>query len=268
MAKQHGAIKLNVLLAKTDSLAPSFKKGIVEYAKFFKDKQGAFKGERKTYEQNPDTIDLPEMRGSTIVQTTVGEKLAYLVDSSMDYIDALFSQEKTNASGNATADVVVDGMVIFESLTSAELLRLKSIVGASELEAMYHNLPVRSDAEEWEDTDDEIYDSRDIFEGPIARGVKRTTTKEQYILPDPNVEYLKDTSKYIPQVSTKDTVVELGKWSHQRFSGEISQIDKALILKRRTKLLTAITEALKVANEVEAIPSTVTAGKIFEYLHG
>ncbi len=269
MAKQHGAIKLNVLLAKTDSLAPSFKKGITEYTKFFKDKQGAFKGERKTYEANPDTIDQPEFRGSTTVQTTVAEKLSYLVDSSKDYIDALFSQEKTNASGNATADVVVDGEVIFESLTSAELLRLKSIIGASELESMYQNLPVRSDAEEWEETTDATYEDRkDIYEGPIARGVKRTTTKEQYILPDPNVEYLKDTSKYIPQVSTKDTIVELGKWSHQRFSGETSQVDKANILKRRTKLLTAITEALKKANEVEAIPSTVTAGKIFDYLHG
>lgn len=261
------ANKLNVLLAKTDALAPSFKKGIVSYSQFFKDKQGAFKGEKKTYEPRPDTIDLPSERGNTLVQTTVGEKLDYMVENSTDYIDALFSQEKTNASGLATADVVVDGVVIFPSLTSAELLRLKSIISSSELEAMYQNLPVRSDAETWSATKNEMYSDREIFESPLQTGVKKSTTKEQYILPDPNIGQLKDTSKYIPAVSVRETVLELGSYSFQKFSGETSQTKRAEILKRRTKILTAITEALKIANEVEVISSVVTSKKIFGYLH-
>lgn len=259
--------KLNVLLAKTDTLAPSFKKGIVAYSQFFKDKQGAFKGEKKTYEPKPDTIDIPSERGNVLVQTTVQEKLDYLVESSTDYIDALFSQEKTNASGLAVADVVVDGKIIFAALSSAELLRLKSILSSSELESMYQNLPVRSDAETWNSTKNEMYNDREVFESPIQTGTKKSTTKEHYILEDPNVSQLKDTSKYIPQVGVKDTVIELGDYSFQRFSGETSQTKRAEILKRRTKILTAITEALKMANEVDAIASVVTADKIFGYLH-
>lgn len=259
--------KLNVLLAKTDTLAPSYKKGIVSYSQFFKDKQGAFKGEKKTYEPKPETIDVPSERGNVLVQTTVQEKFDYLIESSADYIDALFSQEKTNASGLATADVVVDGVTLFSALSSAELLRLKSIISSSELEAMYQNLPVRSDAETWNSTKNEMYTGREVFESPIQTGTKKSITKEHYILEDPNVSQLKDTSKYVPQVGVKDTVLELGDYSYQRFSGETSQTKRAEILKRRTKILTAITEALKEANEVEAIQSTVTAKKIFGYLH-
>lgn len=259
--------KLNVLLAKTDTLAPSYKKGIIAYSQFFKDKQGAFKGEKKTYEPKPETIDVPNERGNVLVQTTVQEKFDYLIESSADYIDALFSQEKTNASGLATADVIVDGITLFSALSSAELLRLKSIISSSELEAMYQNLPVRSDAETWNSTKNEMYIGREVFESPIQTGIKKSVTKVHYILEDPNVSQLKDTSKYVPQVGVKDTVLELGDYSYQRFSGETSQTKRAEILKRRTKILTAITEALKEANEVEAIQSTVTAKKIFGYLH-
>jgi hypothetical protein len=259
--------KLNVLLAITDTLAPSFKKGIVNYGQFFKDKQGAFLGEKKTYDAKPDTIDEPSMRGNVLVQTTVKEKLDYLVESSKDYINALFSQEKTNASGLAVADVVVDGEVLFSQLTSAELLRLKSLFSTSEIEAMYSNLPVRSDAEVWVETKNDMYPGREVFEGPLQEGVKKSTTKVQYILEDPNVAQLKDTSKYIPVTATRDTTTELGDYTHQRFTGATSQTKRAEILKRRTKLLTAITEALKTANEIETVQSTVTAEKIFGFLH-
>ena len=47
-------------------------------------------------------------------------------------------------------------------------------------------------------------------------------------------------------------------WSHR---------ERAELLRRRTKLLTAVIEALKEANDVEAIESNMTAEKLFGYLH-
>lgn len=263
-------MKLNALLARTDSLAASFKKGIVEYAKFFKDKQGAFKGERKTYTPRPETIDYPGERGVTLVQTTVAEKLKYLVDDSKDYIDALFAQERTNATGLATADVVVDGQIVFPGLTTAELLRLKTILSNTDLDTMYASLPVRSDAEQWDKvTNDEAFEaSRGLYESPIQEGTRKSTIKETYILSDPNVSQLKDTSKYVPLTAVRDTPMELGDYTFQKFSGETTQTVRAGILQRKKKLLTAVTEALKQANEVEATTSVVTAEKVFGYLHG
>lgn len=49
-------MKLNVLLAKTDALASSFKTSLKDYIKFFKGNNGAFLGVRKTYSPNPGTI--------------------------------------------------------------------------------------------------------------------------------------------------------------------------------------------------------------------
>ena len=256
--------KLNVLLAKTDHLAASFKKGLSEYIKFMKDKQGAFRGEKKTYSPKDGTIDLPSERKNDLVITTVKEKLDYLVSSSEDYINALFAQEKTNASGIATAELIVDG-ISFGKFSSLELLRLKSLIEQSDFEGVYMNLPVRSDSEIWVKTSNEMYNGREIFETELVKGIKKTTTKESYILPDPTVS--KDSAAYKPTVASKDTITDLGEYTYQKFSGEFTQRQKAEILQRRTKLLTATIEALKVANDVEAVDSELSASKLFNYLH-
>lgn len=258
-------LKLNVLLAKTDHLAGVYKKGLQEYVKFFKTSQGAFKGEKKTYEAKSNTIDLPGERINKLVVTTVDEKLLYLKDSSADYIDALFSQEKTNASGLAKAKLVVDG-IAFGEFTSLELLRLKSLLESGEFKDVYENIPVRNDDETWAKSSNDMYTGKNIYESALRQGVTKSTLKESYILTDPNVSKT-DATKYTPQIATKDTVIELGDYTHQRFSGESSHVERAAILQRRSKLLTATIEALKVSNEVEAVPSEMNAGKLFNYLH-
>lgn len=264
MAKK--TLKLNVLLATTDHLASVFKKGLEDYVKFFKTSQGAFKGERKTYEAKANTMDLPAERSHKFVITTVGEKLDWFTDNSKEYINALFSQEKTNSMGVAKAKLVIDD-IVFGEFTSMELLRLKSLLEYSTLKDMYENIPVRNDDELWSLSTDENYSSRKtVYESVLRKGVTKTTHKESYILPDPNISKI-DGAKYQPMLASKDTVIELGDYSHQRFSGEFSHLERALILQRRTRLLTAVIEALKVANEVESLPSEMTAEKIFTYLH-
>jgi len=258
--------KLNTLLAKTDHLASSFKKGISEYIVFFKNHQSAFKGEKRTYSPKDGTIDIPSKRSNVMVATTVDEKLQYLVESSKDYINALFSQEKTNASGLAKAKLVVDGIDLGE-YTSLELLRLKNILENGDFENMYKTIPVKSDSEIWVESKNEMYVSRTgIFETELVKGIEKSTTKEQYILTDPNVT--KDNgAKYTPQVASKDTIIELGDYTHQRFSGEYTHRQRAEILQRRTKLFTAVVEALKISNDVEALESDMTADKLFGFLH-
>ncbi len=255
--------KLNTLLAITDSLAGSFKKSFEDYVKFFKNSQGAFKGEKKTYEPSPGTIDIPSNRKNVLVVTTVEEKLNYLKNISKDYIDALFSQEKTNASGKAKATLMVDG-INFGEFTSLELLRLKSILESGTLKDMYENVPVRNDDELWIKTLNDLYTGRKIFESELQRGITKSTTKESYILLDPNKV---EGSKYVPQVASKDTVIDLGTYTHQRFSGETSHVERAAILTRRTKLLTAVIAALKISNDIEAETSDMTSDKLFNYLH-
>jgi hypothetical protein len=258
--------KLNVLLAVTDHLAGQHKGRLEDYGKYFRAHQGAFKGIRKTYAPRPDTVDDPSMRSTTQVVTTVDEKLAYLEEQSAEYVNALFSQEATNASGKAKAELFVEGKS-FGSYSSLELLRLVSLLESGTMKAAYENIPVRSDSVLWEPAKDEAYANRKgIFANDLVKGTKKTTDKESYILTDPNIG---KSEKYAPspQVAQKNITVELGEYTIQEFSGEWSHRQRAELLSRRDKLIGAAKEALKVSNDVEAVESSMTAGKLFEYLH-
>jgi hypothetical protein len=259
-------MKLNILLAKTDHLGTNFKAAIKDFIQFFKDKQDAFKGERKTYEPMPGTVDSPSERSLKMVTTTVGEKLDWFKESNRDYLDSLFALEATNASGAAKAELVVNG-TSFGVLSSLELLRLKSLLENNEMEQMYSNIPVRSDSSVWTPTVVEMYKSRLVFDGEITGGIKKSITKESYILPDPNLSAMKDSSSYKPQIGNKDTVMELGTYSYQKFTGEWSHRERAGLLRRKSVLLGAVIEALKTANEAEAIESAITGDILIDYLH-
>jgi hypothetical protein len=263
-------LKLNVLLGSVKHLESSFKAAIKDYITFFGKSQGAFRGIRKTYSPRPDTIDIPGERDSKAIQTTVKEKLDWFVESNSTYIDGLFAAEATNASGLAVAQLEVDDMII-GTYSSLELLRLISILESEGLESMYSGIPVRSDSENWDASDDSGfgYDKRNgIFETTKQVGVKKSMTKEQYILKDPNIDPSNpNAAKYTPVTAVKETILELGDWTVQHFSGEETHRNRADILRRRTRLIVAAKEALKKANEVEVQGSDMTAKKLFAYLH-
>ncbi len=255
--------KLNILLAVTDHLAASWKKLIGDTKEFFKNNQWDFKGERRTYSPKAETIDEPGKRSNKLIVSTVKEKLNYIEENSGPFIDALFSQEKTNSMGLAKAVLEVDGLVLGE-FSSLELLRIKSLLENATFKEMYENIPVRDDKEIWKATTNTDYLGREVFENDIVEGTEKTTVKESYILLDPNIG---KGDKYTPQIGTKNTTMELGDYTHQKFSGELTHVERAYILGRRTKLITAVVAALKTANDVEAIPSEMTAAKLFDYLH-
>jgi hypothetical protein len=260
--------KLNVLLALTDQLRHGYKNMVSDYSKFFSKSQGAFRGEKKTYTPRDGVIDEPKKRGTILVTTTVKEKLDYFTENASKFIDALFSQEKTNASGNASAELVVDGES-WGVFTSLELLRLKSLLESKDLgmiSEMIGAIPVRSDSEIWEKSDNENYSDREVFQTELLKGVSKTTIKMPFILDDPNVNPDKLPANYQAPIVQRDEVMELGDYTMQSFSGEWSHRERALALKRRNTLLTSITEALKVANECEIVESDLTAVKIFGYL--
>lgn len=255
--------KLNVLLAKTDSLASLFKGMVSDFSKFFSNSQGAFTGEKKTYSPVDESVDDPSLRGNRIVASTIDEKFSWFTEHSQDYISALFSQEKTNASGSAIAELIIDGKS-WGTYTSLELLRLKSIIDHQSIYSMLSNVPTRSDSAIWNETTSERYAGRAILETEIVTGVNKTTEKESYILKDPNIDA--SSPSYTPTVANKTTTVTLGNFTRQEYSGAWSHRQKAEALARRSKMTTSILEALKRCNEVETVQSNLTADKIFGYL--
>jgi len=258
-------LKLNVLLGKTDALASPFKAMLKDYGKFFSTKQGAFQGIKKTYEANEGTIDEPKQRGVLLVQTTVAEKLDWLMENAKEYIDSLFSQEKTNSTGVAKAKLKVKGKNWGE-YSSLELLRLKGILESGDFYTMLQNIPVYSDSRIWEKNTTDTYKDRKIMQSTLIEGRNKSTQKEDYILEDPNLSKLKSGESYQPMTATRTTVVDLGQYTFQEFTGEVSQRERANILSRRNALLTSVVEALKTCNECEVIESELTSDKIFGYI--
>lgn len=265
-------LKLNKLLALVEASTPMFRKLIAEYKGFFEKKQGDFQGVRKEYFPKDGMADLPSERQFKRVVTTVAEKLQYFEDNSVEHLNNIMNVEATNASGGARVELKV-GEFSFGSLSTLELMKLKSILEKEGLEPMYAVMPVRSDAEIWEPAEDELYVGRDIYETARLSGTKKTVAKAEYILEDPNVIKMIerggiDVSRYTPVKSVKDTVVDLGDYTLQHFSGETTQRYRASVLARRSELKRAIDGALKEANDVAVVRSGFDAKQFFVYLHG
>jgi hypothetical protein len=259
-------MKLNVLLAKVETSTPVLRKLISDYKVFFDKKQGEFQGIRKTYSPREGMKDEPSEREFVRVVTTVAEKLDYLEQTAEEHINNVMAVEATNASGRARVELKV-GDVSFGMLSSLELMKLKSILEKEGLEPMYATMPVRSDSIIWEPTTDETYTDRDIYETEKTSGIRRSIVKTSYILEDPNIKNMTDSSRYQPVTATRDVPIELGDYTLQKFSGETTHRYRAGVLARRSKLIEAINAALKEANDVEKVNSEFTAKALFDYLH-
>ncbi len=254
-------MKLFTILAKTELLSVGFKNMKKDYIQFFKNKQTAFRGIRKTYAASEGAIDEPAKREYKAVITTANEKLDYFVEHTTDYINNLFSLEKTNATGKAVAPLIVDGKK-WGDFTSLELMRLKSLIDDQDFKNLYGQLPVREETKIWV-----LSDVPNIWIDELQHYQNTTTEKEQYILNDPNLDKI-DGAKYSPQVAVKETKKILGLGTQQNFSGEMSHLQRAKILANLARLQVAVLEALKQANDCEVVESEMTAKKLFDFLHG
>lgn len=257
--------KLKLVLALTQDSAARYVALVKDYAKFFDKSQGAFLGFKNTYQPQDAAIDDPTKRGYNKVVTTVPEKLDYFIKSTADYISNVLSKERTNGMGDAVAPLMVDGKN-WGLLTSNELLALKSILEKGELMQMIQSIPVRTDTDIWEPTTADEYVHRAIVQKPMVTQLVKTTTKEQHILSDPNIEKLKPGADYKPQIASRDTVVELGTQTRQEFSGQWTHVQRAAALEKLIQLRDAVTTALEKANDVEAVESPITAEQLFGYI--
>lgn len=234
--------KLNTLLAKVDCSQSMFNRMVGDYAAFFKKNQGMFQGIKKTfkprdgYAEDARYMDTTKV-DTTEVATTVEEKLEWFEHNSIPYLNELFAVEATNSAGAPRVELIVDG-ISFGKLTALDLMRLKTILTSKPLEDMYNNIPVRSDAEVWlEGTDPE---------------------SEECILKDPNLDPARLPANYNAKVTIKKKTVETGEWTQRQ---------RAELLRRRSNILAAVTEALKVVNDTPAENPNLDVDKLITFLH-
>ena len=259
-------MKMNTLLAKVDHESASASAMVKDYATFFKAKQGAFVGTKNTYSAVNGYDERPERNTQTFVQTTVQEKLDWFEERYIPYLKELFSIESTNSGDAYRVELVVDG-ISFGKLSAIELMRLRNILTSRELNTMYENIPVRSDAKIYEPCTDAQYEGREIFQTPVLKSDERTTEKEEIILKDPNIDPQHMPANYRAQVTVKNKTVKVAETTHQEFTGEWTQRKRAELLRRKSAILNAITVALKEVNEVEAKEANLNVDALISYIH-
>ena len=257
---------MNTLLAKVEHGSSRFAKMIGDYLAFFKGKQGAFAGIKKTHVPREGYTEDKSCIANTKVITTVGEKLEWFEQQSIPFLKELFAVEATNSKGANTVELVVDG-ISFGHLTALDLMRLKTLLTKKEWVEMYENIPVRSDAEVWEPCTDSEYEGREIFQTPMLKGVTRTTESEEVILKDPNINPDKLPANYNARTTIKKKVVETGDYTLQNFTGGWTQRQKAELLRRRSQLLAAVVEALKEVNDTVSERPNLNVETLVNFLH-
>ncbi len=251
--------KLNVFLALREKGEGVFKNAIGDLIKKFKSDQGLFTGERKTYSTRPGYADDPSKRAFRKVASDVDQQLSWFLTTNSDYFDILFGIEKTNSAGPA-AELVVDGKSWGE-YSSLELLRLKALIENPKLfPELFNGIPVRSDSLIWEASPEEMYLGMNVFQTPLEAGVVRTTEKTDIILHDPHPDKAR-----APQVSAKSTIVEIGDYTAQNFSGQWTMRQRAELIAKLSRLHIAVTKALEEANSTEVQPSDL-GKKFLEHL--
>jgi hypothetical protein len=252
--------RLAVYLGLREKTEKDFTNMLNDMTGKFKNKQGLFMGFRNTFVAEEGHPDMPEHRKFQAVSSTVKEQLDWFKEHTRDYLNTVFSIEKTNASG-VTAELVVNEKS-WGTYTTLELLRLKGILD-SKLKLMVHDLPIRPETVIWSKTNDPVYVGRDVYETPIDRGKTKTTLKRIVIVEDPQ---LKDSPHPRNPVTQQiDTPVNTGDYTKQDFSGAITNKERAEFEVAYNDIYKGVIAALEAANAVE-IKESDLGDKVLDYL--
>ena len=255
--------KLVLVLALCQDAQARYRKQLTDYIVFFSKNQGAFMGRKHTYKAAEERFvsNEEEKKKYESVVTTPTLKFQYFIESAEEYVKALLSKERTNASGVAKAHLIVDGKDWGEFFSN-ELLALKGVIESGDMLNLLTSIPVRSDTIAWEKSSE--FPEMDVW-CEIKINTDKTTDKTPFILEDPNIEKIK-TLDYKPQVVYRDTLVTQGVLTREEYHSGWKTAEKAATLDRRTILLAAITTALSQCNDCEVVETTMTADKLFGYI--
>ena len=251
--------KQAVLLGLREKLEKTFSGMLDDFLQKFKNKQGIFQGWNKTYDALDGYADDPTKRSFQKVSGTVHEQLEWFKKYTLDYFNTVLSIEKTNSTG-IKSELVVSG-ISWGEYSVLELLRLKSIMDGK-LKAIISELPIRDEKVLWSKTTKDYYGNRDVWETPNIEGFTKTTLKRTEIINDPHI---KESPNRAPVPVQFETQVNIGHFAEQKFSGEITMLERAEILAKYDQLYIGIIEALENANSVETVDSDLGT-KFIEYI--
>lgn len=211
-------------------------------------KPAPFSGIARTYRPKDEEGDqLPSE--STLVQMSAETLLRSVGDSLTRLFDITVTKDSTNC--RASADVVVDGVVLLPQLPVTSLIFLeKQLV---DIRTFIQKLPTLDPSEKWQ------YDS--------ATGTWVTETSQTTRTKKTPRNHVKSpaTDKHPAQVEMYYEDVIVGYWSTTKLSGALPADRVTELVERVDRLIEAVKFAREEANSVDVI-DVPTGKKVFDYL--
>jgi len=244
--------KLHQLLAVESDLNQQAKNIQEETVSTFTKKQDLFDGVLKLYKPNEEGGEQIPPESKEIV-TTVTEKLDYAKAAVIKAIDATISKEETNASGNAKAELKVDG-INFGKFSATSLIALEKFL--VRLREEYKCIPTLDPARTWTKDATTV---RQSYQAPID--VKFRSVKRQVVIT------LSPATEKFPAntvLATEDT--QVGKYETTYTSGRLQPIEKSNLLSKIDNMILAVKQAREEANQVDVVEVKL-GNKIFDFIH-
>lgn len=264
--KEKKTEKLFVVLSRKDNLRPDFEQMLKERERTFDKKPDHFAGLKKVFTSALEEIkedDQKYVDGSFDINryrdelvdpvTSVTKQLNFVESEAVDYINALLTVERTNASGIVKAKLFIEDQYIGE-FSTGELLALQKVV--YRLKDIYSKIPTTNPKLPWKKEKTEL----GAYETEAARTVQGTNVTTFIKVAEAN--------QYQKQAEVRETKKNLvvGYYDKVDYSTAMSPAEKNTLLQRVSNLIVALDEAIKRANDVHVVEAT-EASKIFNYLH-
>lgn len=185
----------------------------------------------------------------TELATKVGDELAGWEVAFSAWLDAATQKEVTNQG--TSANVVVDGTTLFESMPATALLNLESKL--AEIRQIFNAIPTNDPTEHWEwDEQQDCWVSRERISYRTHKAMRS------------HVAY-HATEQHPAQVETYTEDIRAGVWTSILQSGMLSPVEKQARLKRIDTLIRAVKQARQRANDIDVV-NVQLGQKLFDYI--
>lgn len=242
--------KLHELLAVEPDLKSEAQRLASKVKALFTEGKGRLVGQIRTYrpleEGGEDFAD-----EITELATSVDGELAEWQRAFSNWLDAAMQKEITNQ--DTGADVVVDGVTLWENLPATALLNLEAKL--VEIRQVFNQIPTNDPTESW---------SWDANLGCFVSR-QRTTYKGKKILR--NHVKAEATKEHPAQVEVYTEDVRIGTWTTIIHSGMLTPVEKQNRLKRVDALIRAVKQARHRANAIDVVDAHL-GRKLFTYIYG
>jgi len=245
--------KLHEVLAVEGELEGAYKQILAETEKTFSGKPGFFMGSEERYEsfldESAHDFLPPEHQELT---TTVPDKLSYMFNYVVRYVDAVLQKDASNQK--AVADLVVDGVEIAKAVPATTLLGLESKL--KQVRAVLLAMPTLPAGIRWM-PDEQL--GKNVFraEKPVEK--VRTLKRKKFIT------VAEATTQHPAQVKEDVEEYNAGRKIKETWSGMVSSARKSEIIGNLDKLARAVKQARQRANCVD-VENVKLGKKLVEFI--